>query len=241
MLSAHLAQVGNQLTDGNSFQILNVYPEQLTNQYIFDECANIVMAEPYYEKLEGFSIVESMNYFYLVKSVKARGLVSNNALSVPSRARIYACAIESMSLRNAYAKLNGRCAGFSHSAVDKSRGGKLDVCVPLSQYQYRVLVAAFQVACFQYSGLPISLCGQWEGGKVFSNGKCDAIVLWVDYENTGQQKISTFDRYHNQYVRILNETPNVRVGDKIYCKFDIEDIDCFEDFEIAVKFKQNQI
>ena len=217
-----MAQVGNELTDGNAFQILNVYTEQLTNQYVFEGSAQIVMSEPYYEKLEGFPIVESLNYFYQVKKLKERGIVVSYAESIPARGRIYACAIESSNLRSAYRYLDGKCNGFSHFAIDKSRGDVLEIYVPLWQYDYNILSKSYQVACFEYSGSPTGSYGKWECINISHTGRFDAMVLWVEYESSAQRKYKTFNNFHNQFVHLLPKSIQVKEGDVIKCMFDLD-------------------
>jgi predicted RNA methylase len=94
-LAATISQLGNNLPkDGDTFQVIQAQSENVTTGYIAGGRAEIVMAEPYYQILEGWHIQEALNYFYLVRSFKSRGLISEAALSLPYLACVMACVVE---------------------------------------------------------------------------------------------------------------------------------------------------
>jgi len=87
------------------FSILNAHAENITLEHVGGGGGDdgrgtggggvdIIAAEPYYEILEGWHIQEALNYYHLVRSLRRRRIVSADALSVPSYARIVGCAIE---------------------------------------------------------------------------------------------------------------------------------------------------
>ena len=65
-------------------------------------------------------IQEALNYFYTVRSLVKRGVVSPAALSVPAYANVMACVVEFDDFFSAYGKVgvDDRVSGFRHSAVN---------------------------------------------------------------------------------------------------------------------------
>lgn len=207
LLSAYTAQVGNGLTDGSKFQIIQAYPEQITENELFGGSANIVVAEPYYEKLEGYHIIEALNYYYQLRALKARNLIQQNSRSIPSVAHIKACAIQSDNLRHAYSQLGGSCCGFRHDAIDSAQGdNEFDFNLPMWQYNYHQMTPKFRLATIHYDETKILLNDTWSRCQFEKPGRFDAVILWVDYGSaTGSDTISTFDHFHRQQVQILKE------------------------------------
>ena len=58
-----------------TYQILQCDVANLTNEIFDNVPAGIVAAEPYYEVLEGWHLLEALNYFYILRSLRERGLV----------------------------------------------------------------------------------------------------------------------------------------------------------------------
>ena len=108
MLSSKVAQIGNELPiQGGIFQIWNTRPEMLTKNLLFPPSSfsansnlkvEIVMAEPYYEKLEGWHLQEAINFYYILRGLRqmdeSSNFISPDAIIIPQCARIMGCAVE---------------------------------------------------------------------------------------------------------------------------------------------------
>ena len=101
-------------------QVIHGLAEHVSADNAIGGAAEIVVAEPYYEILEGWHIQEALNYFYTVRSLVKRGVVSPAALSVPAYANVMACVVEFDDFFSAYGKVgvDDRVSGFRHSAVN---------------------------------------------------------------------------------------------------------------------------
>ena len=120
LLSATVAQIGDSLPkESCHFQIVNAHPESITVEHICGGKADIILAEPYFEMLEGWHIQEALNYFYLIKSLKRRQVIKSDAISVPAFASIKACAIElHPDVFGAYSEFPSKeVCGFRHDDV----------------------------------------------------------------------------------------------------------------------------
>jgi predicted RNA methylase len=250
ILAATISQIGNQLPhEGATFQIIQCLSENVTIDYIAGQCpAEIVVAEPYYQMLEGWHIQEALNYFYLVRSFRVRGLISERAVSVPALACIMACVVDFEDFRGAYGSVGGddeMITGFLHQAVNYygNRYHKYDVSIPLWQYKYKRISEPFCVAQIMYERDVSIEDNKWVSAQFERSGSADAVVVWVDYlcrtadgayvrESTNERFdiISTSSPCHSQAVRkiwpsVLIRDKDLNGSTKICCrsKFDIED------------------
>jgi protein arginine N-methyltransferase 7 len=245
-LAATIAQIGNNL----NFQIIQAQAEHVTNSFIVGEVAEIVAAEPYFEMLEGWNLQEALNYFYLVRSMKQRGLIAPNSISVPSVAFLMAVVVECEDFCNAYGRVGDsmeKVAGFDHTPVNffGDRYHTYDVSLPFSQYKYKALTEPFCVAKLLYEEIKIISAGEkddgWSRTKVIRPGKCQAVIFYVDYlcrvpkEKATHRKdeiyyasITTSTASHRQVVRKLPSTvvteADVQRGVTFFCKasFDVD-------------------
>jgi protein arginine N-methyltransferase 7 len=232
MLSARMAQLGNQLPrDGSVFEILQCHAEQLASEALGNTAtpARLVVAEPYYEILEGWHLQEAINYFFLLQSFQRRGLLSAEHVSLPSYARIMGCAIQSDALYNAYSGCGGdtdtgnqtkdssAVCGVDHGIVNHfaARYHEYDLSLPMWQYEYTKLTDAFEIGKLDYNQLKIEGNGEWREVPfgLRSSGTCHGLLLWIDYgyasetkERMSEAMISTKACPYNQVVRLL-ETP----------------------------------
>jgi protein arginine N-methyltransferase 7 len=154
--SARVAQLANGLPrSGASFQILQCHPEQLTIDAIpglSDKPVGIVVAEPYFEVLEGWHLQEAMNFFYLVRALRLRGVMDETASVVPAFALIKGAAVNCAELWKAYTRCgdgseDDRVCGFKHGVVN-SYGVPFenhDMCVPSWQYDFTRLTETFEL------------------------------------------------------------------------------------------------
>lgn len=248
-LSAIVAQIGNQLPQGDTeFKVLQAYAEKLSFNDI-GGAVDIVLAEPYYQILEGWHLQEALNYFYLLKGLKTRGVIKDDSISVPSFANVMVCAIqldESIALAHSGLK-KPFLQGFSHSTVSKY--GKLfstyDLKMPMSQYKWKRLSENFCVAKIQYDGPAESMVINGDGTWVESelkSGKIHGIAIWIDYkvrfENEYSKEIfhtiTTGNRHHQQAFRFV-PNPSV-VSEGSFIKVKVSFADSIEDHDIDVQF-----
>ena len=157
---------------------------------------------------------------------------------MPAVARILGCAIESQCLRVAYKSLYGKCIGFSHSAVDSFRSKEYFINIPIWQYDYTKLSPVFELGALHYSGSTRIEAFDWKEAHFDMPGKCDGILLWVQYENTSGMQFTTFDEKHHQCLYLIsNSVPILKKNEGFKCKMELnQDL---SDFELLVKF-QNQ-
>ena len=235
LLSATVAQIGNSLPkESCHFQIVNAHPESITVEHICGGKADIILAEPYFEMLEGWHIQEALNYFYLIKSLKRRQVIKSDAISVPAFASIKACAIElHPDVFGAYSEFPSKeVCGFRHD--DVTNHGALhhtyDTIFPLWQYRWKPLSDPFEVA---------------------KPGSCHAVAFFIEYgmriiDESAVESfsvISTGNRYHQQALRFLHQ-PAVIGEDEISCcsicvKMDFgNDLEDY-DFKLKVDKSQN--
>ena len=220
--SARVAQIANGLplkwndTIAN-FQILQCHAEQLTVESLNNHPADIVAAEPYYELLEGWSLQEALNYFYLVRSLRERGLITRSAISIPSYASVMVCGIQCENLAQAYRACgdeNEMICGFKHAVVNKygNRFHQHDISLRACEYEHTVLTEKVQVARISFEE-PCSITGNntWTRLPFLREGTCHGILCWIDYglrigksqDDCSFHVLSTNTPYHRQLFRML--------------------------------------
>lgn len=262
-LAATIAQIGNELPkDDSIFQVIEALSENVTSDYIAgNKAAEIVAAEPYYQMLEGWHIQEALNYFYLVRSFKSRGLISESAVSVPALAYVMVCVCDFQELCDAYGKVGDTdemVCGFQHQTVNYygDRYHTHDMSLPLWQYRWKRLSKPCCVARFCYEGVvPVIEDGDWVTTEFDFTGNANAVVFWVDYfyysDNGTHKESSSNDRFsvistasscHRQVVRKLATPLSVGKSDlagntKFICKskFDGRDVNDTQDHCFSYK------
>jgi hypothetical protein len=232
MTSARVAQIGNNLPRENArFDILQCHAEQLSLDLLGGAPAAIVVAEPYYEILEGWNLQEALNYYYLVRALRVRGVVSPTACVVPSSCRLMGCAIESEQLRLAYRacgdatskkdgnanededehtvdqrERTGSIRGFDHSVVN-AHGDcfhKFDLSLSLWQYPYKRLSPQFEIANLSFSDpLETPSIESISRGSMDRTGTCDAIIVWLEYDLGLGSDASTLSTDGRSYRQIV--------------------------------------
>lgn len=253
-VAATIAQIGNgyPLPEAE-FQIIQAQAEYILTEHILGGAAEIVVAEPYYEILEGWHLQEALNYFYTMRSLKRRGIISSTAISVPTYANVMACVVECEQFSSAYGQVGDstfhKVAGFNHSAVNYygNRYHTYDVSLPLWQYRYKPLSQPFCVATIPYEGASQTI--ETKGGKsIFtSTGFAQAVVFWVDYycrTKADVEVITTSSSSHRQLVRKLDMSivvseDDIKAGLKFCCRasFDIGSPDGIEDHSFSFDIK----
>ena len=231
LLSGMTAQLGNNLPIQSGkqkadFQIIQSHPEGLTCDSLFGNKVDLVIAEPYYEVLEGWHLQEALNFYYLVKSMKNRGVIQADAISIPSYASVMGCAIEfDTPFMQAYKGLGNRktVCGFLHDTVDfyGNQNHRFPSIFPLRFYKWKRMSQNFEVARIVYEGdaksMEIKGNGEWEISKFSNTGTCHAFISWIDYGvQVGGGKFSTFttgNNYHHQMVYIMSNAVIIKDSD----------------------------
>ena len=236
-LAATVAQIGNELPrKGCDFQVIRGLAEHISRENVFNRAAEIVVAEPYYEMMEGWHMQEALNYFYTVRSLRKRGVISPTALSVPSYANVLACIVEFDEFSTAYGKVgdeSGQVSGIRHSVVNYygDRYHTYDLSLPLWQYRYKRISKTCRVAKISYEGEAPTIDIEVDcAAELISSGIAHAVVIWIDYacrvfdDSTKDPYVmmSTASSSHLQLVRKLPESfafteEHVAAGCKVYC------------------------
>lgn len=265
MLSAQVAQLGNGLprtdeTGHTVFQILQSHAENLTLDIFLGKPVQVVMAEPYFESLEGWHLQEALNYYYTVRSLKQRRVISSNAISVPSYAAVMGCAVQFDSFAKAYKRCgdtNGssRVRGFCHDVVNQlgCRYHQQDTSLPLWQYHYKRMTDSFELARISYEGsCPIENNGVWKSVPFRMSGICHGLVSWIEYglriatddSSSGDcdfRVMTTASRSHQQLMRML-PAPVTLSEDNIcnalfFCKTSLGGLNGLEDHSFDLQIQ----
>lgn len=232
LTTARLAQISNGLPlkplDSKGFQILQCHPEQLTTNVLGGLKPNVVVAEPYYEVLEGWHLHEALNYFYIVRALKERGVLGSKTCLVPATASIMVCAFESSDLGGAYKHCDNIC-GFEHDVInDRAPLFDLDIRFPAWQYDITPLSKGISVAIIDYQKYEI-IETPVVHAPLTRSGTCHGLLVWIDYgillEGGRVGVLSTKGRAHQQIIRMLSrpvEVEQSHVTDStatLSCKF----------------------
>ena len=190
--SACVAQLGNNLLPSSSsdekFRLIQCHNEQVTSEVIVGQrSANIVVAEPFYTLLEGWTKQEALNLFYTLRGLKHRRAVDEDAICVPTCAKIMAQAFEFYNLGNAYKPCESDLCGFNHDLLNEY--WSLDQnCISHSIWNTssastrKPLTDAVVIATLDYQNNEIRRRQLSTSIKYNNVGTCHVIVSWVDYE-----------------------------------------------------------
>ncbi|KAI2510140.1 hypothetical protein MHU86_4307 [Fragilaria crotonensis] len=225
IMSAQVAQIANRLPlEGSTFEILQCHCENLSLELLGGVPASLVVSEPYYEVLEGWHLQEAINYFYLLKSMKLRGLVALDFVSLPSCARVMGCAIESYAIHGAYKKCGDKSehlCGLDHSFVNQhaARFHENELWIPTWQYESKEITDSFEVATLNYNTLEIEGNAIWRDASfVDSDGvTCHGFKFWIEYDFL-DKKTSTKDRPYHQGVKFLSSACAIDGGQTFQCR-----------------------
>lgn len=232
------------------YQILQCHVGNLTLEVLDNKPAAIVTAEPYYEVLEGWPLQEALNYFYLVRSLRKRGLVEKNAISIPSYAFIMVCGIECETLAQAYQgcgddSKDATICGFTHADVKRfgDRYHQNGISIRACEYNYTQLTESKAVSrlCFDESSA-ISGNGVDAHLTFRRAGTCHGLLLWIDYRmrvGTSEEAIpSTNSRHHSQLFQLLQKPKvisqdNLEDGASLVCRLQLGELDGVEDSRLV--------
>lgn len=253
-MAAQVAQLGNGISNNTDkhptmFQIVQAHIEDMTPELLGGAPAAIVVAEPYYEILEGWHLQEALNYFYILRALQKNGTMAHHAWSIPSFAVVMACAIECHDLANSYSQCGGdnqQVCDFDHSIVNQY--GALyhqhTMALPMWQYTHNCLTKPFQLIRLQFDG-EIKMDGshEWATANFSLSGCCHAVMIWVDYGvlTTGKEfiSLSTNNRSHRQLIQLLQYPKEVNLGGQVrfHCKLSVGGLPHHEDHKIDVKIE----
>ena len=95
------------------WEIRRGYAEELNAENT--PCVAMVVAEPYYEVLEGWHLQEALNLYAILSVLRQNKVVTASTRIVPRLCRVKGCLVESNDLRSAYTRCgddNGRIQDF---------------------------------------------------------------------------------------------------------------------------------
>jgi hypothetical protein len=147
---------------------------------------DVVWAEPYYEVLEGWHLQEALNFYYIVRLLRSKQLLSDQAMILPGSCRIMGCIIQSDQLHSAYRSCgdDGAIRGLDHSYVNKlgSLFHTYDLSLQMWQYEYTVLSDVIELGVLSFSDsnflVPFETVAQ---GPIHTSGRCDALMARLEY------------------------------------------------------------
>ena len=226
--SAQVAQIANRLPlEGSTFEILQCHCENVSLELLGGVPASLVVSEPYYEVLEGWHLQEAINYFYLLKSMKVRGLVALDFVSLPSCARVMGCAIESNAIHGAYTNCGDESeylCGLDHSFVNQhaARYHENELWIPSWQYDSKEITEAFEVATLNYNTLEIEGNGIWRDSSFahYDGVICHGFKFWIEYDFLDQKTsvVNTKGRPYHQGVKLLSSACAVDGSQTFQCR-----------------------
>jgi protein arginine N-methyltransferase 7 len=247
-MTSRVAQA-SRLPEDCRFDVLACHTEQL-NREILGGVPDIVIAEPFYQVLEGWHLQEALNFWYTVRSLRRKAVLSSDTVVIPSACRIMACGIESQQLRASYAPCgddqSSNVCGFDHRALNRCCCiSETTLTLPLWQYNYRRLTAKIEVGYLDYTAPQDDGIRLSSTATVAEIGRLDALVIWLDYlyETRGREgervlNLPTDSRSFLQGVRML-KTPVALSKDDV-CRTSVEvdlalgDLNGSDDHTIAV-------
>lgn len=238
--AARVAQFSNGLPLNDAvFQIIRCHPEQLMVEMIGGRQAEIVAAEPYYEVLEGWELQQVFNYLFTLKALKGRNVVSKDALSVPQCAKIMGQVLKCDDIVSSYRRCNDNLRGFNHSVPNRLYSfNSHEFTLPSWQYNLETLSSPFELAQVDFDSCTIQQESSQTAIHLDGTGKCHGMIVWVQYVLPGNAgTLSTYDRPHNQLIRLLDDTSTVyQKGDIFHCKFLVGRIEgrSLEDYSIEI-------
>ena len=219
--AARVAQLGNGIVPSESldFEILQCHTEQLTLELVGGTPIDLVVAEPYYEILEGWHLQEALNLYHSIRYLRSQNLLSDRVKVLPNTCRVMACIVQSQQLRSAYTSCPGdKIRGVDHSFVNRVGGRfhEYDLSLPfVEQYDYDQLSEVVELGVLNYSDpeAPASLTATVRG-HFLQAGRCDALLVWLEYQFpvtvegvASNRVVSTKNRSHRQIIRMLHAPP----------------------------------
>eukprot|EP00934_Nitzschia_sp_Nitz4_P001340 Nitzschia sp. Nitz4//scaffold165_size50357//31700//36390//NITZ4_007023-RA/size50357-processed-gene-0.9-mRNA-1//1//CDS//3329538138//1340//frame0 len=221
-MTARIAQLSNKLLsqDGKKFQLVRCHPEHMSLAALDGSLASVVLAEPYFEVSEGWPVHDAINYFYILRGLRNRAVLSPNYRSLPTYASIQVCAVESFDLASPYKPCDKDIFGCSHAVVNEHCTiANHQLSLETWQYGFRKLSEPTELARLDYdSGIIVNNC-QKTTFPFLGSGICHAMLLWVDYGIPSGEAVcdtlTTSGRGFKQLVQMLPSA--VKVGKSGHC------------------------
>jgi type III protein arginine methyltransferase len=212
--AAHMVQLANRLD--HVVDVVRCYPESLTVASFGggNSSVGLVVAEPYYEMLEGWHLAEGLHLYGILQTLRTNGVVTNKTRVVPGSCQVRACLIERPLLRSAYRPCGDQqqhIHGIDHSFVnDLAWSPQFPVVsIPMWQYDYSVLSEPFDIGFLSYSAPESSVMTMSVTPRIIQHGRCDALMVWVQYNCDSGASVdpiwSTDGFGHNQLVQMIQE------------------------------------
>jgi type III protein arginine methyltransferase len=212
--AARMVQLANRL---ENVEVFHCYPESLTVASLGGLNVDIVVAEPYYEILEGWHVAEALHLYGILQTLRTNQLVTKATRVVPSSCQIRGCLIECHLLQAAYRRCGDQQAhiqGIDHSFInDLAWSPQFPILsIPLWQYEYTELSEPFDLGFLSYSSPETSIMELSVRPSIKQNGRCDGLMVWVTYnsgaaadQTTSTAIWSTNGYGHNQLVQMAQE------------------------------------
>lgn len=219
--TSRVAQASN-LPKTCQFEILACHAEQLDRTSLGGSAPNVVVAEPYYQVLEGWHLPEALNYYYLVRSLRRRSVLQPDSIAIPGVCRVMACGIESRQLRSAYGPCgdgeSSSVCGFDHGAVNRNGSfGQHTLSLQLWQYDYKRLTEDVEIGRLDYMNPSEGTIRSSSPLEFRESGVLDAIMIWLEYSygrattetESSPLRLSTNAQSYRQGVRMLEKPVQV--------------------------------
>ncbi len=234
-----------------NISILHMYPENVQKQHLFlndKESKTLVLMEPFHHVLDGWPIMQALNYHYMIQSLYDRTILLPSTVNcIPHQGRIMACVVQFEQLQNAYRSNLHQSLynpNWNHQSIEKY-WNKKDVSISMWQYPHTILTNPFCLSTLSYQ----QHTKQNKDGSptidlpFIQSGTCHALVTWMEYDflsEKGQRNIlSTWNKSYKQAVRFFSKYETITTTSHYFsCKGcfvysdHCQEIDTNEDYDI---------
>ena len=148
-----------------------------------------IICEPFWYQLHALPTWQAMSFHYKCLSISTTHALSadDNVWILPRRAWIMAAAFELIDLTGSFGDV-GNVSGFDHSALDARQANWHTHIFPfkLNTYRKRLLTKPQAIASLDYTSMTSlgSLPSSSFTLPVISDGRCDCVALWSDFDCT---------------------------------------------------------
>ena len=195
------------------------------------ETIGCIACDCMFSKMEENDVASSLNFLYLLRGLKSRGLVDESVACVPSRTRIM-CRFATLPTLSTVYKNVGRCEGFDHGALDDVNDYNCyDVGIQLAQYEVEWLGDGFEVGCLEYGKQVVH--GGTGSGTMTRSGNFDAAVLYVEHLSEEGGAFDTCGAGSTQRVMFVHRG-EVKAGARFEVEFEVEPTE-EEPYRLVVK------
>jgi hypothetical protein len=152
-----------------------------------------LISECYYYQLHAQPTWQCLSFLYQRLSMNA--LLADNVIIVPSRARVMAAAFMLEDLHVGHGQV-GIVDGFNHSPLDYFKDGWASYSFPykLGTYRKRLLSTPMCILSLDYEASEqLSISPVTTSCPLITDGICDCIAIWVDYDLLPGCSLSAWD------------------------------------------------